>query len=213
LTIARFKIRQALIFGDYNQFNQEAHDYILNVFTVSPEYITTPLTKLSIISLLMDKESQSSDTESQYITVEEIQSYFEPCGLSPTIIRQHLAELLKYRLVEPYDPTDKNVYEDQRVRITHCGRIHYEFALRDDVYVTSMALTTGVRSGDLIAVLRSIRSRRMDRNDWREVSKEFIEHVLSEDKTFVSIPTHSAYKGQLLLRRGLAGAWTKTYEE
>lgn len=213
LTIPTFKIRQALIFGDYNQFNQEAHDYILNVFTVSPECITSPLTKLSLLSLLMDKESQASDAESQYLTVEDIQNYFEPCGLPAAVIRQHLGELLKYRLVEPYDPTDKSVYENQRVRISHCGRIHFEFALRDDVYVTSMALTTGVRSGNLVAVLRSIRSRRMGRNDWREVSKEFIEYVLSEDRTFASIPAHTTYKGQVLLRRGIGGAWTKIEDE
>ncbi len=85
--------------------------------------------------------------------------------------------------------------------------------MRDDVYVTSMALNTGVRSGDLIAVLRSIRSRRMGRSDWREVSKEFIQYVLSEDRTFVSVPAHNAYKGQALLRRGLRGAWITTDEE
>ncbi len=207
LTISRLKIRQALIFNDYSQFNQEANDYILNLFIVARDQVTSPLIKLSIIRLLMDREAQSSNVENTYMTVEDIQNYLEPCGLGRLVVRTHLKNLLDYRLVEPYDPTDQGVYETQRLRVTHCGQIHYEFALRDDVYVTSMALTTGVRSGDLVAELRDIKSRKMGKGDWLEISKIFIKYILREDEAFVSIPTMDMYKGQAQMRNELRNCW------
>lgn len=155
----------------------------------------------------MDRAAQSSNVESTYMTVEDIQNYFEPCGFGRLVVRSHLKTLLEYRLAEPYDPTDQEVYETQRLRVTHCGQIHYEFALRDDVYVTSMALTTGVRSGDLVAALRDIKSRKMEKRDWLEMSKIFIKYVLREDEAFVSIPTMDMYKGQGQMRNELKNCW------
>lgn len=207
LAVPMIRIQQALIFGDHSQFNQEASDYILNVFNVHADQVTSPLAKLAILRVLMDKEEQAGDAEHTYMSMQDIQNYFEPCGLSHNAVRRHAAELLKYRLIEPYDPTDQGVQEEQRVRLTHCGHIHYEFALGNDVYVSSMALTTGMRRQDVVMKLQEIRNKKMGRADWIALNREFIEYVLDEDKRFFVIPELAAYEGQKTLRGDLSHAW------
>jgi energy-coupling factor transporter ATP-binding protein EcfA2 len=209
LTIPRLKIRQALIFGDHNQFRQEANDYVLNLFIVAPDQLTTPLVRLSILRLLMDVEAQSSDAETRYMTVENIGNYLEPCGIPRQFVSSHLKELLKFRLIDPYDPTDIEIYEEQRVRVSHCGHIHLEMALRDDVYLSSMAFTTAVRSMTLVDDIREIRKQKMDRNSWQQIEKLFVEYLLREDEAFVSIPNLDSYDGQVRLRAELRSAWTE----
>ena len=63
------------------------------------------------------------------MTVEKIVNYCEPIGIARSAAIKHCGEFLEYRLIEPYDPTDLEVYMRQRVKVTHAGRIHYEFAL------------------------------------------------------------------------------------
>lgn len=209
LTIPKIKIRQALIFGDHSQFRQEANDYVLNLFIMPPDQLTTPLIRLSILRLLLDIEAQAIDAEARYLSVESIKNYLEPCGMPRSAVGSHLSVLSKYRLVEPYDPTDTEIYEEQRVRVSHCGHIHYEMAMRDDVYLTSMALTTGVRTSDLVDEIREIKKRKMDRNSWLQIAKLFVNYVLTEDDVFVSIPALDSYKGQELLRTELRNAWVE----
>ncbi|MHB8252940.1 MAG: hypothetical protein ACYDEV_04435 [Acidiferrobacter sp.] len=214
LTIPKLKMRQALIFGEYSQFQAEASDYILNLFAVSPDQVTTPLIRLSILRLLRDIEAQARDVESRYLFVEEIGDYMDPCGISRPVVFAHLRELLRYRLVDPYDPTDTEVYDGQRVRIAHCGHIHFEMALKDDVYITSMALTTGVRSVEFVSDVREIRKKqKMGRSDWEKIKSLFIEYLTREDKSFFSLPKLDSYDGQTRLRADLHAAWAVQPDE
>lgn len=209
LNIPRVKIKQALLFGDYNQFNQDSNDYILNVFTVRSDDVTTPLLKLSILRLLMDKEFQSPDTEDAYLLVEEIQNYFEPCGVLRRTVNNHIIDLLRYRLIEPYDPTDSEVYEDQRVRVTHSGQIHYEFSLSDEIYLTSMALMTEMRDKNLVVSIKDIirKSGKMIKEDWNKVIRMFIEYLFHEDERSIILPSMDLYSGQLKMRTELRAKW------
>lgn len=210
LNIPKLKIKQALIFGDYSQFNQDANDYVLNVFSVRPDDVTSPLLKISILRVLMDKEFQSSDAESAYMMIEEVQNYFEPCGIPRRIINQHVRDLLRCRLIEPYDPTDNEVYEDQRVRVTHSGQIHYEFTQNDDVYLTSMSLTTDIRDMDLIAEIRDIkkgRNGKIGKDEWMKIIMIFVEYMLKEDEKFVVLPNLDTYSGQIAMRLELRQKW------
>ena len=71
LAVEKRKIIKALLHGDYNHFTQENSDYVLNLFSVDPEWITSPLCKISIVRLLLDKEHGSTAHDSRYLTVEK----------------------------------------------------------------------------------------------------------------------------------------------
>ena len=196
------KVRQALILGNYNGFVQSHSDFVLNLFQVASTSITTPLAKLSILRVLMDRESQATSPEESYMTIEDIVNYCEPIGIARSAAIKHCREFLDYRLIEPYDPTDLDLYMGQRVKVTHAGRIHSEFALEDETYVVQMALATTIRSPDVAAKGREIYYSRhkMTRKDWINLIQLFVEYCQKEDKVFVNIPETASYTGQANLR-------------
>lgn len=207
LLVQPYIISKALILGDYKWFNSENSEFVLNVFTVNPKKITSPLLKLSLLRLLIDKDNQYKDPEETYLSVDNIIDYFDPAGVSSSIIKENLQELLSYRLVQPYDPTDQVIYEDQRLRVSHSGRIHLEFSLRGDPYVSHMALVTPVRNYSLVSDIRAIMRPKLGRSDWLNIISTFIEYCLEEDKIFISLPKAPTYDSQSQLRHRLKMKW------
>jgi hypothetical protein len=205
---------RALIAGEHSHFSQTHSQFILDLFTVDPERYSSPLTRLSIVQLLIDKHIESKDVERLYVPMNEIVSYFEPCRLSRVVLRTHLQELMKWRLVESYDPTDTEAHDWQRFRVTPSGRLHHElaFATSEASYMTEMALTTAIRDKTTIAEIR----RRlglpgsMDWSDWESVLLLFVKYLLDEDKRTITLPPHTMYDSQRNLRLSLESVWRPT---
>ncbi len=208
-SIKERKIRQALILGNYNTFIKKNSSFILNVFQVIGTDITTPMATLSILQLLMDKEVSASSPIEPYMTIDKIVNYCEPMGISRSATIKHLKELLEYRLIEPYDPTDSDIYMEQRVRITYAGRIHMDFALKDETYFIQMALATQIRSSDIAVQGRGIfySGDKMTRSDWLEIACLFANYCDQQDRLFVNIPTVDSYLGQKELRNQFRQRW------
>ena len=207
--IQEWKIRKALILGDYNGFAQEGSAFVLNCWSTPPSTPTTPLAKLSILALLADIDSQGTDPEGAYMTASDVVNYFEPMGMPRAATMEQLRELLGFRLVEPYDPTDESISLDGRVRITHCGRIHMEFCLNDRTYMEQMALATPVRDADFVSRERTrlFGSGRTESEDWHCLVAKFVEHCMSEDRVHVSMPAMLQYQGQRDVRVRLETQW------
>lgn len=209
-SIEERKIRQALVLGNYNGFVQADSNFVLNLFQVANTSITTPLAKLSILRLLMDREGQATSTEEAYMAVEDIVNYCEPIGIARSAAIKNCREFLDYLLVEPYDPTDLEVYMRQRVKVTHAGRIHYEFALEDETYFLQMALATQIKNPDIVAKGREIYygEQKKTRQDWIDIIQLFREYCENEDQIFVSIPEVASYLGQRNFRERFIQRWT-----
>ena len=203
------KIRQALILGNYKVFVASDSNFVMNVFQINSAAITTPMAKLSVLRLLLDKEAVANIPEESYMTIEEIVNYFEPMGISRLAVIAHCSEMLEYRSVEPYDPTDTDVYMDQQIKITHAGRIHLEFALDDETYFIQMALASLIRSQDVASKAREIlyEKRKMNRKDWLYIIRLFSVYCKNEDSIFVNIPHVSSYTGQRDLRERFGSRW------
>ena len=198
--------------GEYNYFYQQDSNFILNLFEVSPSSITSPILRLSILRLLIDIYSENSKSEKIYLSVENILNYFEPATVSRIVVEEHLKALLNYRLIEPYDPTDTLIYESQRVKVTHSGRIHYEFAVEDKegIYMSEMALITSVSSHNYVAQVGNLMNhRKLNRQDWITIIKWFVEYCLKQDSLYISLPQSNLYNSQRILREKLRQAWSK----
>ncbi len=209
LNVERQRISQALLYGDYNQFNQDNSDFVLNLFSIDPDRISSPLNKLSILRLLMDKEYSGADPDSSYASIEEIQNYFEPMGMPRDRVVAAASNLLDFRLIEPYDPSDTDITEVLRVRVTHSGQMHYEFAVADFVYLTSMASCTAIRSGSVVQEMKELlnRSGKRTRDDWNRLKSMFVAYLLNEDKVFLRQPASNKYDSQRVLREELRSKW------
>jgi energy-coupling factor transporter ATP-binding protein EcfA2 len=204
------KIKKALFCGEYNHFYQAESDYILNLFEVSPNSMTSPLLRLSILRFLLDAHSEVG-TENTYRTVEDILNYFEPATVNRSLVKQHLKVLLEYRLIEPYDPTDNCIYESQRVNITYSGIIHCEFIFDDRKeasYMSEMALMTPVRSQQYINYVRSLlNDTKLEWKDWKDIIQCFVEYCMHEDKLYLQLPQTRSYENQRNLRKRLLSTW------
>jgi energy-coupling factor transporter ATP-binding protein EcfA2 len=210
-------ITKALLRGEYNYFDQQESSFILNLFEVYPNTVTSPLLKLSILRLLIDVYSDTSESERIYRSVEDILNYFEPATINRNIVKEHLKALLDYRLIEPYDPTDINIYETQRFKITHCGRIHYEFVTDDknSVYISEMALITPVVSQKYILEVRKLLKENETLSDQdlqiiishQKIVRLFIKYCLEQDSIYISLPTSELYRSQNMLREILDKTW------
>ncbi|NEU77925.1 hypothetical protein [Nostoc sp. UIC 10630] len=207
----RLNIKKALLLGDYNHFYQQDSSFILNLFEVGSNAVTSPLLRLSVLRLLMDVYSETLEPEKIYRSVEDILNYFEPTTVSRTLVKENLKALLDYRLIEPYDPTDTNIYESQRVKITHCGRIHYEFVTDDKegIYMSEMALMTPVVSQEYISKNRALfmKNEKLTGQDWRNIIRWFVEYCLEQDRLYISLPKSTSYQSQNNLREILDKTW------
>ena len=121
-------------------------------------------------------------------------------------------ELLRYRLVEPYDPTDPVVGRGQRLRVTPSGRIHNElvFSEQDTSYLIQMALTTPCFSEDFVTeTRRRLAGPKLEWRDWLELLRDFAVLCLDEDQRYVTIPEDDAYRSQRELRERFSARWVR----
>lgn len=204
------KTKRALFWGNYNGFQPSDSDFIVNLFSIHPSFPTSPLGKPSILRLLIDKDNQARQPTDSYFSIGDIVNYLEPVGISRSAIFEFCKELLAYRLIEPYDPTDDDVYAEQRVRVTHSGKIHLEFALEDETYVIEMAKATPIRDINLVTQMRAkLFKGKNTWEDWITFISTFMTYCLSEDNVFVTIPNTTGYEGQKELRDRMRTKWIR----
>lgn len=207
--IPPYKIMLSIILGNYNYFQKTESSFLSNVFDVEVGDVASPLLKLSILQLLVDNDDAASDLPDSYVSLEDIQNYFEPMGVPSWTVAAAFRQLMVTRLIEPYDPSDDRVGSFQRARITYSGRMHGEFAVQDQTYVSQMALRTGVLKSEVAEqIKRAYINKTVGPRDWLSVIQTFISYCLDEDSAFMKVPAHNNYKGQQQLRRQLTLRWT-----
>lgn len=200
IKIQEQRIVQALLYGDYNKFKQDAQEYVLNLFALESGHLNSPLLRLSIVRLLMDKENAAADELGAYMPFEEIDHYFENMGVATRIVHASVCELVKYRLIEPYEPNAEDIAPTTRLAITPSGHMHFEMSFNDSVYIEQMALTTAIRSEPIIRSMRTTTKGKMSAYEWNSLRREFAQYCVAEDEKLIKLPTHPDYASQNRLR-------------
>lgn len=200
-------IHMAIFKGDYTFFNQSDSAMVMNVFAVKPDQISSPLAKLSILRLLIDRDNAEVNTEQKYMEIEDLQKYFLPMGIGHINVLKLVEELFEYRLVEAYDPSSTHMDEEQRVKISASGRTHTELSLHNAIYMSSMASTTGVRNIEVAKDIRDWLNVRPIPN-WPLLINSFVTYCMREDECFIELPPSEDYDGQRILRAELKGRWS-----
>lgn len=208
LKINELAVRKAIMLGDYNLYDSESSEYVLNMFSIFADLPSSPLIRLSILQVLKDKEVMNDEAELSYMKVSEIEEYLDPMGCSPFAVRKHLEKLLKYRCIEPYDPTESTLTDSSKLKITSSGLMHIEFTLGDRTYIEQVGLTTEVRESRCIDELRGlflIRNIKPEDINWHKAATLFAEYCVDQDLVFGLIPT--TYSGQLRIRHEFSNRW------
>lgn len=168
------KFMQALLHGSYNAFQQEHNSFVWNVFSVSPNFPTSPLLILSVLKMLIDSSATEESAIEGYVSVDQISHYFIAAGVSESALDYTLALLLKAKLVQPYDASKDAIEASEMISVTHSARIHYEMATVDPYFVSEMAFATPLRTMKVVDTLRHLRDSRMSSQTWRDAQKEFL---------------------------------------
>ncbi|MCU7249148.1 AAA family ATPase [Pseudomonas koreensis] len=196
------KIKKAIFLGDYSQFSQEDNSFILNMYTIQSDQISSPLARLSILQTLKQKYFQTDDSDSKYFEVNLLISYLEPIGLPRKVIKRHLETLFNYRLVESYVPTDEVLLDNAKIKITPSGMIHIELGLDDLTFIEHVGIATPIRLGQQLNDMRTLlQSRKLDREDWASISGTFVNYLITQDEIFC--PSANSLPGQELIRSTL----------
>ena len=189
INISRVSITQALVNGKYEKFRQDHSDFIVNIFEVDPNKIGSPLLKLRILSLMLDRHRSEHDPLESYLTCNEIEDYFDAMGVPANLTRSNVQGLIDSRLLEPYDPTDAEITPGQKVSITTSGEMHIEMAMHDPVYFSQMALVTGVRKPDLASDVRNFfNEKSFSSNKMKKIKDIFLEYCIEQDAVFIGVP-------------------------
>lgn len=207
ISITEMRVTQSLLYGDYNKFRQDSHEYVLNLFSIEVGCLNSPLLRMSILRLLKDKENAASDAAGAHMSFEEIDHYFEAMRVATRQTLSAVRELVKYRLAEPYEPNIEEITPTTKIAITFSGHMHLEMALNDMVYIEQMAQTTPIRSESTLRNIRGIISKRSGQTEWDKIRKAFSEYCIHEDKLLMNIPLHPSYSSQDALRRDFLSRW------
>ena len=184
---------------DYNNFQQAENPFVVDVFATSNRFPATPLLQLSVLRLLIDRAAEDSSGD-RYVSLPQASLYFSAMGVSDDALREALSKLLDFGLVEPFDTSHYSLSSDQRLSITHSGRMHVEMAVSDPVYVSEMAYASPIRAPAIVDHLRTMKSGAMDLRKWQEARRLFIGHCLEQDRLLAQVPSDEIFKGQVQLR-------------
>ncbi len=202
INIPKTKVITGLINGLYDFFRQDQSSFIFNIFSINPDFINSPLLKARILKLLQDKDHSDDINHilESYLTCNEIEEYFDPIGVPANIVLSAIEELLSYRLIEPYDPTDEKIQPEQKVSITDSGTMHLDLLLHEPTYLVQMALVTGIRNKNLSSEIASMNRSKLSLEDkYFQIRKLFIDYCLEQDRRFISLPSNENYYGQVSL--------------
>lgn len=153
------KFMDALIKGDYELYKSGDGHEIFPIYSVDSRVRQSPLMNLRILSLLRTAQKSGQSIEDRHMQVSSIVSYFDAMGGGEVAVDRSLLTLLEAGLVEPYDVSSTFLSPDQRLSLSHRGKVHLRLASKNTVFFFQMALTTPIADEDvafrIAAIFRS----------------------------------------------------------
>ena len=206
ISFGRFTM--ALLLGDYNHYKREDEHNVFSLFQVSDTIRQTPLIYLRILSHLRDFHIGANNDAGRYVTVSSICRYFDLLNLTEASVDIALQDMIEFGIVERYDLSEKEYNNSLKIAITYSGLAHLELALHNRPYFEEMALTTAIPNPE---VAKEICANYFSKNAFAErmaiVKNLFVEHLLSEDASIVTIPSDNQFAGQRNLTETLSRAY------
>ena len=189
-------VKNAMIRGRYDVYFPTVQSFVQNLYNLIPEYETTPLLALRILYFLNETWEANKDNDARYVPVSEILGYFQTMSIDGRATSACLEQMMQRGLCLGYDPTATKVVDATKLEISSSGRQHVQWALRDWVYVESMAEVTPLYDATAAGTICSYMTNRSPHLR-REVIGAFINYVLQEDSHFCVVPKHGTYSGQM----------------
>lgn len=186
--ISYTKFIDALIRGDYEAYRvNSGEDFgVVCTFNVSSKKIHSPLLTLRVLALLRATSQHGRNIEERHLTILSMFGYFDSIGIDSIDVEACLSELVAFRLIELYDPSENVLNDNQKVAITYKGQAHYNLSTRNSVYFYQMALTTGIANQEIADKIKSIKKSHSNFGEiTSNIRRIFSEFLIEEDKKYV----------------------------
>jgi cold shock CspA family protein len=195
-------VKQAMIRGRYDIYVPTVQSFVQNLYSLIPEHETTPLLAIRILHFLNDTWVANKDNDARYVPVSEILEHFQAMNVEERATSACLEQMIQRGLCLGYDPTATNVVDATKVEISPSGRQHAHWAVRDWVYLESMAEVTPLYDTNAVEIIRN-GTKNPSPHLRREIIGTFINYVLQEDSHYCVVPKHAMYAGQAEIRSAL----------
>lgn len=61
VSLSEMRVTQALLLGSYNKFRYDGHEFVVDPFRLEQDCINSPLLRISLLRLLLDKENAAPE--------------------------------------------------------------------------------------------------------------------------------------------------------
>lgn len=202
------KFMQALLQGDYSYYRPIENPYIYPIFNVSEKIRYSPLLALRILLLLKQARTKNQTIEEKHWIVSDIVSYFDGAGVAEPATKLVLEQLLASDLIEPFDLSDREIHNSQRVAVTSKGLAHLDLALFNEIFFAQMLFTTRMNDSETVTELRATKSGgKLGKEAWGAMFRTFAGYLLKEDGLTCSIPEIDRYNVQREFAREFESRW------
>ncbi|WP_231499647.1 cold shock domain-containing protein [Methylomonas sp. 11b] len=182
------RFMDALIKGDYEAYKQGDNHEIYPIFQVDSDVRQSPLINLRILSLLESIHNSGRTVEEKHLGIQSIVDYFDAIGCPEVAVDKALISLLEAGLIEPYDVSNRDLSNNQKISISYKGMAHLRLASHNSVFFYQMALTTAISDQDIALKLRSCYKSNASFSDKLiTIKSTFLAYLIQEDKQFISI--------------------------
>lgn len=198
--ISNNSMRRAIIRGHYDIYPVGQHSFVQNIYALDTEIDTSPLLGLRILRLLFDAQHTDIAGSEEYISVDQIEEYFQAIGIDRRAVTTLLDSLLRTGLCFSYDPTVTDVSRAGKLRLSPSGFRHLTWGAKDFIYIDSMMQITPIHDKDTFLEFQLIDdSTSRNKRDSKIVT--FLDYLLKEDAVYTIQSTHRAFLGQSTLLR------------
>ena len=207
------KFDKAIIVGNYNFFNQEKNNYILNMFETNPEDYQSPLLRLRILTYLKGKEELlRRNNQDIYQDIFEIISFFELLNINVNLVKETLQQFINYGLIESIDSSVKDINIINSIKILPSAKAHVDLVMNSRAYLSQMAIRTPIIKGKHLTDLSyTINDKgKLTFDDWEYIIKTFINYCIEQDNKHITIPNSVEYKHQADLISRLLNRWNNS---
>ena len=184
----RTSLMLALVLQKGTIYDEDKHNFLINVFARPAGALASPFMALYILRLLSIIDGRASTTADRFIRMSELWEQFSPLGIFRETFRYYIDRLHSRALIELYDPSEKTVRDETLIRISPAGAAHYRLVFSDNVYVSQMALVTSLSSEQVALEIRE--EAQKDHPGWLKICNSLLSELVREDqRTFPEVST------------------------
>lgn len=175
----RTNLMTALVLQKGTIYDEDKHNFLINLFARPAGSLTSPLMGLYILRFLAMIDEKASTTRDRFVGVSELWDRFHSLGVHRETFRYYVDRFHARSLIETYDPSDKSLRDETLIRVSPAGLAHLRLVFSDNVYISQMALVTPVTAE---AVALSIREEaHKNFQGWMKICNILLTEMRAED--------------------------------